>query len=256
MSPRDIWYAGREGTLMPNQHDPEGHHPSRSHRALQAVRSHVQPGSFPLLLATGLLLYVLNGLAVTSMTGAVLVQVARAGVLCAGIYVLSASRTTLWLGAIAVALSLTFATRVWALDPRANRVLQDATATGFLLWLLVVVLREVFRPSTRELDAVVGAMCGFVLILMVFMRVHGLLEALSPGSYHMDVPSISERSDAMLVAVFQYFSTVTLTTVGFGDVVPVAPAARLVTGLEAIVGQLYLAVVIATLVGRVAARRA
>jgi voltage-gated potassium channel Kch len=48
---------------------------------------------------------------------------------------------------------------------------------------------------------------------------------------------------------------VTLTTVGFGDIVPIMPAARLATGLEAIVGQLYLAVVIATLVGRVAARR-
>ena len=239
-------------TLMPNQHDPEGHHPSRSHRALQAVRSHVQPGSFPLLLGAGLLLYVLNGLAVASMTGAVLVQVARAGVACAGIYVLSASRTTLWLGAITIALSITFAARVWGLDPRVNRVLQDATATGFLLWVLAVVLREVFRPSTRERDAVVGALCGFVLILMAFMRVHGLLEALSPGSY---APSISERSDATLVAVFQYFSTVTLTTVGFGVIVPVAPAARLVTGLEAIVGQLYLAVVIATLVGRAAARR-
>jgi voltage-gated potassium channel Kch len=239
---------------MPNRPDPEGHRPSRSHRALQAVRSHVQPGSFPLLLGAGLLLYVLNGLAVESMTGAVLVQVARAGVVCAGLYVLSASRTTLWLGAIAIALFITFAARVWGLDPRINRVLQDATATGFLLWVLAVVLREVFRPSTRERDAVVGALCGFVLILMAFMRVHGLLEALSPGSYHAD-PPISERSDAMLVAVFQYFSTVTLTTVGFGDIVPVAPAARLVTGLEAIVGQLYLAVVIATLVGRAAARR-
>jgi len=59
----------------------------------------------------------------------------------------------------------------------------------------------------------------------------------------------------MLIAVFQYFSTITLTTVGYGDIVPVTPAARLVTGLEAIVGQLYLAVVIAILVGRVSARR-
>jgi voltage-gated potassium channel Kch len=61
---------------------------------------------------------------------------------------------------------------------------------------------------------------------------------------------LSERSDVMLVAIFQYFSTVTLTTVGFGDIVPVTPAARLATGLEAIVGQLYLAVVIATVAAR------
>jgi hypothetical protein len=46
----------------------------------------------------------------------------------------------------------------------------------------------------------------------------------------------------MLTAVFQYFSTITVTTVGFGDIVPVTPAARLATGLEAIVGQFYLAI--------------
>ena len=110
-------------------------------------------------------------------------------------------------------------------------------------------------PGTREADAVVGALCGFVLILMVFMRAHGLIEALRPDSYRTDGLPFSQRSDEMLVANFQYFSTITLTTVGFGDIVPITPAARLATGLEAIVGQLYLAVVIATLVGRVAGDR-
>jgi voltage-gated potassium channel Kch len=71
----------------------------------------------------------------------------------------------------------------------------------------------------------------------------------------VDGPPLSERSEVALVAIFQYFSTITVTTVGFGDIVPVTSAARLATGLEAIVGQLYLAVVIATLVARVAARR-
>jgi voltage-gated potassium channel Kch len=239
--------------MMSNQHGPEGEHRGRSRVTLQAVRSHVQPGSFPLLLVASLLLYVLNGLAVDLPAHAILGRVAVA---CAGLYVLSASRSTLWLGVLVVALAITFETRVWALDPRVSRGLQDAIITGFLLWVLVVVLREVFRPSTRELDAVVGALCGFLLILTVFTRVHGLIEAVRPDSYRTEGPAFSGSSDATVVASFQYFSTITLTTVGFGDIVPVTPAARLVTGLEAMVGQLYLAVVIATLVGRVAARRA
>ena len=230
-----------------------GHQPGRSHVTLQAMRSRVQPGSFPLLLVTLILLYVLNGVEVDLPARAI---VGRIAVACAGLYVLSASRTTLWLGVLVVALWLTFEARVWTLDPRVSRVLQDTMMTGFALWVLVVVLREVFRPRTSEVDAVVGALCGFLLILTVFRHVHGLIEALRPGSYRTDGPPFSERSDAMLVANFQYFSTITLTTVGFGDIVPVTPAARLVTGLESLVGQLYLAVVIATLVGRVAARRA
>ena len=238
--------------MISNQHGPEGQHPGRSHVTLQAMRSRVRPGSFPLLLAASLLLYVLNGLAVDLPANAI---VGRVVVACAGLYVLSTSRTTLWLGVLVVTLMITLETRLGMLDPQVSRVLQDATTTGFSLWVLVVVLREVFRPGTREADAVVGALCGFVLILMVFMRVHGLIEALRPDSYRTDGPPFSMRSDEMLVANFQYFSTITLTTVGFGDIVPITPAARLATGLEAIVGQLYLAVVIATLVGRVAAQR-
>ena len=240
---------------MPNPDGPEDLEPSRSRRALRAVRSHVQPGSFPLLLFAAVLLYALNGLAVDSMAGAILVQVARIGVMCASIYVLSAYRLTLWLGTLVAGLVITLEARLWAVDPQISRVLQDSMTTSFLLWVLVVVLREVFRATTTERDAVLGALCGFVLILMVFMRLHALLESLNPGAYQANGPPLSACSDVMLVATFQYFSTVTLTTVGFGDIVPVTPAARLATGLEAIVGQLYLAVVIATLVGRVAARR-
>jgi voltage-gated potassium channel len=237
---------------MSNQHGPEGEHRGRSRVTLQAMRSHVQPGSFPLLLVASLFLYVLNGLAVDLPAHAI---VGRVAIACAGLYVLSASRPTLWLGVLVVALAISFDIGLWALDPRVSRGLQDAIMTGFLLWVLVVVLREVFRPSTREGDAVVGALCGFLLILTVFTRVHGLIEAVRPDSYRTEGPAFSGSSDAV-VASFQYFSTITLTTVGFGDIVPVTPVARLVTGLEAMVGQLYLAVVIATLVGRVAARRA
>jgi len=237
------------------QHGPEDHEASRSRRALRAVRSHVRPGSFPVLLVAAVLLYVLNGLAINSAAGKVLIESTRAGVMCAGLYVLSANRVTLWLAVLVMGLYIAFEARLLGLDPWVSRVLVDAMAMTFLMWVLVVVLREVFRPTTTELDAVIGALCGFLLILMVFMRLHGLLEALDPGSYQANGSPLAASSDVMLIAVFQYFSTVTLTTVGFGDIVPVMPAARMVTGLEAIVGQLYLAVVIATLVGRVGARR-
>src|SRR5262245_57933294 len=216
------------------------------------MRSRVQPGSFPLLLVTLLLFYVLNGVAVDLPANA---MVGRVAVACAGLYVLSASRTTLRFGVLVFALWLTFEARLWTLDPRLRRVLLDTITTGFFLWVLVVVLREIFRPRTSEVDAVVGALCGFLLILMVFANVHGLIEALHPESYRLSGLPYSERSDAMVLATFQYFSITTLTTVG-SDIAPLTPVARLVTGLEAMVGQLYLAVVIAALVGRVVARRA
>ena len=155
---------------MPDRRSPEDHESSRSRWALSAVRSHVQPGSFPLLLIATVLFYVLNGLAVDSMGGKILVQGARLGVASAGIYVLSANRVTLWLGILVVGLELTLGARLWGLDPGPNRALQDAVTMAFMFWVVVAVLREVFRPGTTERDAVIGALCGFVLILLVFIE--------------------------------------------------------------------------------------
>jgi voltage-gated potassium channel Kch len=163
---------------------------------------------------------------------------------------------TAWIGAFLAAVVYFLELTVLPIDPWIARVLQDSITAGFIAWILVVVLREVFRPATSEGNAVVGALAGFLLILSVFTRLHGLAEALSPGAYHADGGPFAERGIADVVATFQYFSTVTLTTVGFGDIVPVTRFARLLTGFEAIVGQFYVAVVIAALVGRAAAGRA
>ena len=216
----------------------------------------MRPGSLYVLLVAGVLGYVLNALAITSTVGANLVQVGRLGLLFAGAYVLSARRVMAWLGATLAILVHTLDVVVPSLDPRVVRALQDSIAAAFLVWVLVVVLREVFRPGTTGRNAIMGALGGFLVILTIFTRVHGLIETVSPGAYRMGGEAASAPAAAAELATFQYFSTVTMTTVGFGDIVPVAIAARLVTGLEAIVGQIYVAVVIAALVGRAARTRA
>lgn len=224
---------------------------TRSRRALRAVAAHVRPGSFPMLLAATVSNYALNGLA-TQMW---LAAAGHVAVLMAGLYVLSENRTTVWVGVLILGAYVAVMSGVYRPPPPGDRVVLDSLASGYLLWVLGVVLREVFRPTTSERDAVIGALTGFLLILSVFMRLHGLIEALLPGSYRVDGPPLAERSGEQLLALFQYFSTITLTTVGFGDILPVTTVSRLVTGLQAIIGQIYLAVVVATLVSRVAARR-
>ena len=238
---------------------PDGHERAASGRRrgmLARVRSHVRPGSFPTLLAASLVLYLLHATAVDSETSEILTSLGRVGVMAACLYVLSADRPTLLLGAAVALLMAGFEFHLWPGGPRTGRILDDLLSCGFQVWVFVVVLREVFRPETSEFDAILGALGAFLLLMMMFMRVHALIEVLAPGSYSTQGPPLGLRSEAELRSTFQYFSTITLTTVGYGDIVPVSPSARLTAGLEAIVGQLYLAVVVATLVGRVAARRA
>lgn len=237
---------------------PDGHErtaPAHRRGMLARVRSHVRPGSFPTLLAASLVLYLLHAAAVESETTEILTALGRLSVLAACLYVLSADRLTLLLGAAVALLMAGFEFHVWPGGPWIGRILDDLLSCSFQIWVFVVVLREVFRRETSELDAVIGALGAFLLLMMMFMRVHALIEVLSPGSYVTQGPPLGLRSQAELRSTFQYFSTITLTTVGYGDIVPVSPTARLAAAFEAIVGQLYLAVVVATLVGRVAARR-
>ncbi len=72
-----------------------------------------------------------------------------------------------------------------------------------------------------------------------------LVEQLSPGSFNFPTHELS----ADLLREFIYYSLVTLTTVGYGDITPVTPVAQGFSNLEAIVGQIYLVVLVARLVG-------
>jgi hypothetical protein len=231
-------------------------HPHFPHReVLHVVRSHVRPGSFPLLLATAIVLYVLNGLAIGSDTGEVLEKLAYAAVACAGLYFLSVRRGPLLFGTVAVAIILMLNLGWGPPAPDARRMLDDFVGALFIAWLFSFVLREVFRRSNSERDAIVGALGGFLLLILAFTRADSFLEAWAPGSYAFNGLAPDRQSNAAMVAAFQYFSTITMTTVGYGDIVPLSVEARLLSGLQAIVGQLYLAVVIATLVGRAAQAR-
>jgi voltage-gated potassium channel Kch len=74
---------------------------------------------------------------------------------------------------------------------------------------------------------------------------YGLIELLRPGS--LKLPSVDPVAGPR--AMLQYFSFVTITTVGYGDIYPVSPLARATAATEALLGQLYLVVLVARLVG-------
>src|SRR5262245_51818491 len=114
----------------------EGEARDRTWLALRGAPRHVRPGSFPFLLVAIGTLYVLNGLAIDSGVGILVVQVGRMGVLCAGIYVLSAHRRTLWVGVVMGVLALTFEAGLWPVDAHVGRALRDSITVAFFLWIL------------------------------------------------------------------------------------------------------------------------
>jgi hypothetical protein len=107
----------------------------------------------------------------------------------------------------------------------------------FFSFTAAAVLRALLAEPRVSADAVYGAFCGYLLVALVFAHLYCLLESVQPGSFKGS-PELAGRlaSATDRLFVLTYFSLVTLTTVGYGDVVPAADAARGLVCLEAMLG--------------------
>jgi hypothetical protein len=120
--------------------------------------------------------------------------------------------------------------------------LSGAVAIGILVWL---VLNRVFRAGPITVQRIEGAVAVYLLFGLMWAEVYRFLELLYPGAFQIasGAAGSSDRFSPLL-----YFSFITLTTLGYGDIVPVHPVARSLAMFEALTGQLYPAILIARLV--------
>jgi len=107
---------------------------------------------------------------------------------------------------------------------------------------LIVTFGNLMKRGHGDIEALLGGIFGYLLLSMVWAVLFVWIERWKPGSF-----VIAEQSD--LSSTMIYYSLVTLTTLGYGDVLPRTPIAELVSGLEAVVGVLYVAVMIGSIVG-------
>jgi len=125
---------------------------------------------------------------------------------------------------------------------------------GFLIMLIVAasILTEVLRAGDITSHLVVGAVCVYLLLAIIWAFLYNAIEALAPGAILVRGQPFS-GTGALPVADAEgikmlYISLATITTLGNSDI-PVTFIARQIATIEAITGQLYLAVLIARLVG-------
>lgn len=122
-----------------------------------------------------------------------------------------------------------------------NLILSIST---FLL-LITLVLLKVFKPGPITIHSVVGTVVVYMLIANLFSISYGYIYECIEGSFQITLPSFQSNS---LVANFMYFSYITITTTGFGEIVPLHPLARSLVQGEAIIGVLYPVILIGRLV--------
>lgn len=121
-------------------------------------------------------------------------------------------------------------------------------AGAFVVATIVVIARGVIGQREVNEQAVVGAVCIYLLLGMLFTFVYSVSAVYGTG------PFFAQGTDGT-TAVRLYFSFVTLTTVGYGDYSPASGLGHTLSNAEALLGQLYLVTVVAILVGRMARGR-
>jgi hypothetical protein len=137
----------------------------------------------------------------------------------------------------------------------AGRVLlvgSHLLAACVFAFALYRILRAVLVNQASG-DAIFGAVCGYLLLGVIWTLVYSAVETATPGSFTSSTSS--QNSTTPTVAgrlnrgVLSYYSFITLATVGYGDVTPTTPLTRTLAWIEAITGQFYLAILVAGLVG-------
>ena len=134
----------------------------------------------------------------------------------------------------------------------ASKIILSATFIPFIAAAIYRISKHVLiRPKVVTRNTIWGAIIIYLLIGVLFSNIYILIEILTPGSFLISSSAgklvISSAKDVS--RVFGYFSFVTLTTLGYGDILPVKDLSRTMAWIEAFIGQVYLAVIIARLVG-------
>lgn len=120
----------------------------------------------------------------------------------------------------------------------------------FIGMAVIVILRGVFRSGKVGVDEIAGAFCGYMLTGVLFGNAYMMIDLLVPNAFQIAQGLVWHlEADDTRRSLFNYYSFTTLTTMGYGDVTPLAPAACTLAWLEAMFGQYYLAVLIGQLMG-------
>ena len=119
--------------------------------------------------------------------------------------------------------------------------------TGYFIFMLLTIsiaASQVFREGTVDMNNIIGAICVYLLLGVTWSLAYVFINLLIPGSFSGNISGTAFNQ----LQDFLYYSFVTLTTLGYGDIVPVTASARALATFEAIVGQFYIAILVAGLV--------
>lgn len=137
----------------------------------------------------------------------------------------------------------------WASDKITPILTFQGIYSLFFGFAALLILQDILQTSRVTMDTVRGGICVYLLLGYFWALLYGIVYTLNPNAFSTAL--VTENSYLNMF----YFSFITLTTLGFGDIVPANEIASLLTILEALVGQMYPTIFIALLVNGYFAHR-
>ena len=138
------------------------------------------------------------------------------------------------------------------IDVAATRVVADVLGLGLLGFTTLVMLNSLIQTDRVSQDTVVGGICVYLLMGLCFAMIFIVLCELDPAAFQFEPARAQATVDiepsAVVASRLLYFSFVTLTTLGYGDIAPASDLAQMLSVAEALTGQLYLTIFLARLV--------
>ena len=176
----------------------------------------------------------------------ILYQAIYASLVVVGV-LLAGESTTLRTALIILAVASLTGGSIYAFNSQARWALflGYVCVIPFKALLLEILLRFIFTARIVTRDVLFAAVAAYLLLGGVFVPVYGLLETLIPGSFADD----AAPEAPVYWQQFVYYSYATLTTLGYGDITPQGMWARSLASLQAVLGVMYVTVVMARLVG-------
>jgi hypothetical protein len=194
------------------------------------------------------LLFLMLAIPLAHDIGVLSVPVVRAIVfsvlLLVGVWSLKGSHQYFFIGMAFVVVGIVLNILAINLEPMAFGLGSMLCMIGFLIVAIAFTLKQVVFGTEMDANRLVGAICVFLLLGIIWSFAYSLLELLAPNSFSGFSPGHGPGSDSSWL----YFSFVTLTTLGYGDITPESAMARSLAYMQAVAGQFYVAVLVAGLV--------
>ncbi len=207
-------------------------------------------GRFGVLFVTLLAAIVVPGFLPSGTVARLFLNIFFNFVLVAGLVTVSDNRLHLTVGLLLVIPAIGINWLGKATDNVGLGMLSSGFGSAFLAFLAVMMILFAARSRRVTLNVLFAAVSAYLLMGLAWAEWYAIVDMLQPGalSFALDPAVSGYEAHVARLNESVYYSFVTMTTLGYGDIAPIAPQARALAMLQAVIGQLYLVVMIARLV--------